>query len=135
MRIFCTREKLAEFVNPIPDDWQALIESASLLVAQETRAALYDVDPAGMPTDPDVIDAMAEAVAVQVREWVQAGLDPVAGYMGTKGEVASSSIDGASVSFTTKDAESVKLALTSLCPMAVAVLADAGLVGGLPWAY
>ncbi|QMV84091.1 hypothetical protein HW450_06760 [Corynebacterium hindlerae] len=135
MRIFCTREKLAEFVSEIPDDADVLLQLASLLAARETRAALYDTDPAGMPTDPDVIDAMAEAVAVQVREWVQSGVDPVAGYLGTKGEVASSSIDGASVSFATKDSESVRLALSSLCPMAVAVLADAGLVGGLPWAY
>ena len=135
MRIFAGREKLAEYVAELPDDADALIQAASLLVSRETRAALYDVDPAGMPTDPDVIDAFAEAVCVQVREWVQAGLNPNAGYVGTQAEVAKSSMDGASVEFTTKDAESVRLALSSLCPMAVAVLSDAGLVGGLPWAY
>lgn len=132
MRVFADDGKLAEFVRELPDHPDKWLMYASGLVAKATRAALYDVDPSGMPTDPDVIDAMAAATCLQVAEWQAAGLDPVAGVAGQGETVTSTSMEGASFSFES-DAAVKTMSLTQLCDLSMTVLEDAGLTGGQPW--
>lgn len=133
MRVFADEHKLAEFVLELPDDADAWLIRASALVSRATRSAMYETTPAGMPTDPDVIDAMAEATCLQVAEWQGAGVDPVAGVSGQSAGVSSTSLDGASITFTSTPEELITLSLTELCDLSLTVLEDAGLVGHHPW--
>ncbi|MGP6175437.1 hypothetical protein [Corynebacterium sp. A21] len=134
MRVFADENKLAEYMRDLPEDAAQWLIRASALVSKATRSALYDTDPAGMPTDPEVIEAMAVATCLQVAEWQGAGLNPVAGVAGQEQKVASSSLDGASVTLTQVSEGLVTVTLTELCDLSQTVLDDAGLSGWQPWA-
>lgn len=129
MLVYATVEQLAEHVAEIPDNAEVLLARASLLVRKATRFDLYDTTPAGLPEEPEVIDAFRDATCVQVAEWVALEVDPVAGAAGVQGAVASSSIAGGSVSFDTSHVELVRASVNSLCATAVDVLRAEGLAG------
>ena len=108
-------------------DVQYLAE-ASRLVRAATRNDLYDVSPAGAPTDPGLIDGFAEATCLQVRAWIVLGLDPVAGKAGMDSSVVSASVNGASVSYgSAGQDEAAAESLDCLVPAALDVLRDLGM--------
>lgn len=112
---------------------QPLIRRASSMVQRAVRSARFEVTPAGMPEDPDVMDALRGAVCEQVTVWVENDISPTAIASAT-GAVTSSSIGDASVSYSSVDAAQVKdQAANELCDAALDILANAGLVGGWPW--
>ncbi|WP_408934444.1 hypothetical protein [Corynebacterium marquesiae] len=112
---------------------QPLIRRASSMVQRAVRSARFEVTPAGMPEDPDVMDALRDAVCEQVTVWVENDISPTAIASAT-GAVTSSSIGDASVSYSSVDAAQVKdQAANELCDAALDILANAGLVGGWPW--
>ena len=112
---------------------QPLIRRASSMVQRAVRSARFEVTPAGMPEDPDVMDALRDAVCEQVTVWVENDINPTAIASAT-GAVTSSSIGDASVSYSSVDAAQVKdQAANELCDAALDILANAGLVGGWPW--
>ena len=55
-----------------------LIRRASSMVQRAVRAARFEVTPAGMPEDPDVMDALRGAVCEQVTVWVENDISPTA---------------------------------------------------------
>lgn len=133
MRIYATTDAVERWMGEAPpENAEALLRRASTMVAHATRAAVYDTTPAGMPSDPDVAEAMEEAVCAQVAMWATAGVDPASATVSA--QVSRSSIDGASVDYDTAmaTAEQNKMR-TELCPEAVEILTIAGLIGGRPW--
>lgn len=112
---------------------QPLIRRASSMVQRAVRSARFEVTPAGMPEDPDVMDALRDAVCEQVTVWVENDISPTAIASAT-GAVTSSSIGDASVSYSSVDAAQIKdQAANELCDAALDILANAGLIGGWPW--
>lgn len=112
---------------------EPLIRRASSMVQRAVRAARFEVTPAGMPEDPDVMDALRGAVCEQVTVWAENDINPTV-IEASSGGVTSSSIGDASVSYSTVEAASVKdQAANELCDAAQDILFNAGLIGGWPW--
>jgi hypothetical protein len=115
-----------------PDNADILLRSASLLVRQATRSAVYATDATGLPTDVDVVAAFTAATCAHAAALAGAGVDPLAA--GTEAGVSSTSIGSASVTtlgYLGAEAAKLKLA-TTLCPEAAAILDAAGLLGCAP---
>ncbi|GAB2731796.1 hypothetical protein [Streptomyces bullii] len=76
-RVYATTTQLADALNKAPPlNAVELLERASALLDSEfLKAAVYDVDVDGMPTDPDVAKAFAAAVCAQVEFWGEVGVE------------------------------------------------------------
>lgn len=137
MRVYAQPDDLADWIAPddLPDDAEGarLIRYASPLVGKAVLCDRYEVDPAGLPTEPDVIEAMQAATCIHVALWVRAGIDPGAGVAGRQIGIAKQSGDGGSVEYAdTVTADQVRQSLISLCDTAIEVLKDAGLCSTRP---
>lgn len=133
MLVYANRDALEAWTGePSPDNWEQLIRRASVMVGVATRAARYEVTPAGLPADDDQAEAMRDAVCAQVNAWIIAGVDPLGESLSAK--VTSSTIDGASVTLdvASEAADRQRIAST-LCSDAWDILQLAGLIGGMPW--
>lgn len=133
MLVYANRDALEAWTGePAPDNWEQLIRRASVMVGVATRAARYEVTPAGLPADDDQAEAMRDAVCAQVNAWIIAGVDPLGESLSAK--VTTSTIDGASVTLdvATEAADRQRIAST-LCSDAWGILQLAGLLGGAPW--
>jgi hypothetical protein len=97
--VYATDAELGAWCNPLPDNADSLLRDASALVRKATRNDRYDVDAAGKPTDPDVIEAFRDATCKQVAIWAANDIDSNKGVAGLEQLPASSSIAGASVSY------------------------------------
>lgn len=118
-----------------------LLGAASRLVRDATRAAIYDTDSAGKPSDPDILAAFVEATVLHARALLDAGItNPAAGATaGATATVSSASILGASITYaagwsaasgsTVTDDRAALLA--TLCPDAVWALESAGVFPGV----
>ncbi|MDF3280482.1 hypothetical protein [Gordonia sp. N1V] len=134
MPVYANATELAAFMESedVLDTVGPLLRKASLLVTSACRLDCFDVTPTGIPTDDDLAEAMRDATCAQVERWLAAGVDPFAGGAQT-GVVASSSVDGASVSFTAPTiADNTALADT-LCDDARRILRNAGLASSAVW--
>lgn len=109
------------------------IKFASQLVRTATRCDHYEVDPAGLPTEPDVIEAMRDATCAHAAMWIEAGINPAAGTLGREIGIASQSADGGSVTYSDAiTAEEVAASLKALTPTALDILRSAGLASSRP---
>ena len=127
MLVYAEPHHLADHLAEVPDNAEALIRYASVLVRRATRFDVYDTTPAGMPDDPWVIEAFRDATCVQAAMWAQNGIDPGKGGAGVDGGVESSSIAGGTVKYDTTHVEVARASVDTLSPMAVAVLRAEGL--------
>ena len=66
-RIYATKEQLEAFLDgdPVPEGAGRLLRSASRDVDEMLLTAVYPVDAAGLPTDPDHEEAIREATCLQ----------------------------------------------------------------------
>lgn len=142
MLIYATPDDLAEWWGkPAPDNAVSLLRAASLLVARETRTAVYDVQPSGLPRHADDLAAFRNAVTAQAAFWATNSLDPTAGTLSEsgKGNVIGKTIKGASLNYSVTLVENDKKARTaavhSLCDEAWTILDVAGLVNQQPWSH
>lgn len=85
MDAYATEAQLAAWVGDlvtVPADAARLLVRASTLIDATVRGQ-YTVDTAGIPTDPDIAKALADAVCAQVEQWIEVGehndLDGLAG--------------------------------------------------------
>lgn len=109
------------------------IKFASALVRRTTALDHYEVDPAGAPTDPDVIEAMRDATCAHAAMWIEAGINPAAGTVGREIGIASQSADGGSVTYADSvSADEVASSLKHLCSTALDILHSAGLASTRP---
>ncbi|KJK40223.1 hypothetical protein UK15_07680 [Streptomyces variegatus] len=77
VRSYATTTQLANILHKAPplDAVELLERATDLLDSDFLKAAVYDVDDAGMPTDPVVRAAFAEAVCRQVEFWGEVGVE------------------------------------------------------------
>jgi hypothetical protein len=94
-RIYATAEQYTENTGqPAPADLGARLARASrFLDSTVLRLCVYDVDAAGMPTNPVVADAFAAATCAQVWAWDESGDE-----QGSAGKFGSVSIGSVSLS-------------------------------------
>ncbi|NKY60358.1 hypothetical protein [Nocardia flavorosea] len=119
----------------VPEEPVALraIKFASALVRRATSCDHYEVDPAGSPTEPDVIEAMRDATCAHAAMWIEAGINPAAGSAGREIGIQSQSADGGSVTYgDSVSAEEVERSLNFLSPVALGILKSAGLASTRP---
>lgn len=137
MLIFATHYDVTKWMDEPLDgrNIDSFLRRASVMVQRAVRAARFAVTPAGMPEDPDIEDALRDAVCEQVAVWLENDVNPVE-VTSAATPVASSSIGDASINYgdsaasnAAKDAVS-----TELHPAAFDILANAGLTGGYLWA-
>lgn len=114
----------------VPEHANRLIRSASLLVAEATRAAVYDVDTTtGLPYALTYVEALRDATCAQVAAWDALGIDPAKGAAGAPALESAKSIGGASISYAVDvQAAAGAQAATGLCEEALRILAGAGLL-------
>lgn len=76
-RTYATTTQLANYLGAAPplDAARLLVEATKLLDSAFLRAALYDVDDDGMPTDDLVAAGFADAVCAQVEFWGEVGVE------------------------------------------------------------
>lgn len=74
-RTYATTTQLANYLGAAPplNAARLLREASKILDSDFLRAAVYDVDDAGLPTDAEVAAAFADAVCAQVQFWGEAG--------------------------------------------------------------
>ncbi|QKN87652.1 head-to-tail adaptor [Streptomyces phage Cumberbatch] len=126
-RVYATPDQLAEYTGqPAPADASRLLARASEDVEDALTTAIYDTDNAGMPTDPDVISAMADATCAQVEYVTAQGGDDT----GAAGQWDSVSIGP--VSMSGRRGGPVGAAV-DIGPRALRTLARAGLLPGVIW--
>lgn len=77
VRSYATTTQLANFLHAAPPlDAVELLERATRLLDSDfLKAAVYDVDDEGMPTDSVVQAAFAEAVCAQAEFWGEVGME------------------------------------------------------------
>ncbi|MGW4305076.1 hypothetical protein [Streptomyces californicus] len=126
-RVYATPEQLADATgHPAPADAVRLLTRASEDVEDALRAAVYDTDATGMPTDPAVRDALAAATCAQVEYVTAQGGDDTgaAGQWGSVhiGPVTMSDRKGGPVG-----------AAVDIGPRALRTLTRAGLLPGVIW--
>lgn len=134
MRVYATSsDYFAAFPADSTDDIEPFLRTASRLVYLATRMATYDVDSSGKPSDPTISAAFTEATVLHANAMIGAGItNPAAGAAGLPGQVASSSIGSASITYARNaDADTARVALLSgLCEDARWALDSAGLLSG-----
>ncbi|MDR7385213.1 hypothetical protein [Promicromonospora iranensis] len=130
--VYAAEADLAEApwsISPAPANAGKLLLHASLLVAKETRSALYATDTEGYPSNTVVRAAFRDATCAQVDAWVAAGIDPTAAGAGQSGVVAAKKYGPRDVQYATyeRDAKQRGYLTTHLADTAVQILAALGL--------
>ncbi|WP_406334353.1 hypothetical protein OG814_11820 [Streptomyces zaomyceticus] len=127
-RVYATPEQLTEWTGrPAPADADRILARASEDIDDALLTALYDVDDNGMPTDPDVAQALTDATCAQV-EYQQA--------TGDDGTGAASRWDSVSigpVSLSGRRQGAGTPGEADLADRARRALARAGLLPGVVW--
>ena len=135
MLIFATPADVEKWMDEPLDgrSVDSLLRRASSLVQRAVRSARFAVTPAGMPEDPDIMDALRDATCEQVAVWVENDITPSKLEAGTA-QVTTSSIGDATIGVSGAEAAATRdNAANTLCEYAQEILANAGLIRGFPW--
>ena len=133
MIVYATHTDLTSWIGApqAESEVKGHLRAASVLVRDACVNDLYDITPAGLPSDPDLAEALVEATCAQAEIWLALGVDPVAGAAALEAEVTKSSIDGASIEVdasVSAAATAAKVAsLDCLAPIALSILRAVGL--------
>lgn len=120
------------YLATAPTQVELKLERASRTVDQALLTAVYDVDEDGLPTDPDVQEALRTATCEQVTAWEALGEDGT-GAASSWDDVQIGSVRLARRSQT--GAGGSGSAATRLAPQAWAALQQAGLTGHEPYTF
>lgn len=133
--VYATTAELESWTGVTPDNparATALLRRASILVQRAIRNDLYDTEPSGVPSDPDLAEAVRDATCAQTEVWLASDLDVIAGPGGQPALPTVSAIDGAQVSFDAYLTATARTgALTQLDNVALHILRAAGLASGV----
>ncbi|APD18540.1 hypothetical protein SEA_PICARD_9 [Streptomyces phage Picard] len=125
-RVYATPDQLAAWTGtPAPADAERLLARASSDVDAALMCAVYDTTADGMPTDPAVVQALADATCAQVEYQLATGDDGT----GAAGRWGSVSIGPVSLG-DRRDAPQAPGGL-DLAPRAHRALMQAGLLPGV----
>ncbi|MET7450680.1 hypothetical protein ABZT03_02065 [Streptomyces sp. NPDC005574] len=125
-RVYATPEQLAAWTGqPAPSDAGRLLARASEDVDDALLTALYCTDTAGMPTNPKIVQALADATCAQVEYQLATG-DDGTGAAGRWGSVSIGPVSLSDRRDSTPTANEVDLA-----PRAFRALKRAGLLPGV----
>lgn len=132
MLTFATEDDVARFCDgDVPENIPPLIRKASTMVQHAVRFARFDVTPAGAPTDPDVSDALRDAVCAQIAMWHESNIDP--NRVDARGAVTSSKIGDAQINYDSSQSQALAAAKDELCEESCYILSNAGLSDGVVW--
>jgi hypothetical protein len=127
-RVYATPEQLTAWTGePAPPDAERLLARASADVDDALLCAVYDTNDAGMPTDPAIVQALADATCAQVEYQLATG-DDGTGAAGRWGSVSIGPVSLGDRRDSTAAAGDVDLA-----PRAHRALRRAGLLPGVIW--
>jgi len=127
-RSYATPEQLTAWTGqPAPADAERLLARASEDIDDALLTACYAVNSAGMPTDPVVVSALADAVCAQVEYQLATGDDGT----GAAGKWGSVSIGPVSLGDRRDNPQAA--ADVDLAPRAHRALTRAGLLPGVIW--
>ncbi|WP_406188382.1 hypothetical protein [[Kitasatospora] papulosa] len=127
-RIYATPEQLTAWTGqPAPPDADRLLARASEDVDDALLSAVYDTDALGVPTDPEIVAALANATCAQV-EYQQATGDDGTGAAGRWDAVSIGPVSLSGRQSGPQSAGDVDLA-----PRAHRALKRAGLLPGVIW--
>lgn len=131
MLVFATSADVEKWTGmPAVEGADRLIKKASGMVQQAVRRARFDVEPSGLPADPDVADALRDAVCAQVEYWDGAEVTKA----DTTARISNTGLDGASMGFDTATAAATAAhTADSLCDEAWTILDNEGLTRGAVW--
>lgn len=119
-----------------PDTLRRVTGVACHAVRRHTSLARYDADDDGLPSRPDLREAMREATCAQAVTVVAHGLvdDVLTGGVTAEPTLESTSSNGKSLRFKNDSATSARAQIVSggLVPEARMILDAAGLLGGVP---
>ncbi|WP_280357078.1 hypothetical protein [Nocardia otitidiscaviarum] len=135
MLVYAVPDDLADWLTDLPTTAAAtqLIRFASQLVRSATRCDLYDTDPAGLPVDLDIAEALKNATCAQAAQWHLAGIDPAAGTVGRDVAIKTQTADGGSVTYAdAPSAQEIAASLKTLSSAALLILRNAGLASTRP---
>lgn len=139
MLIYATPGDLSTWMSPatLPDNADALLRSASMLVQDATINQYYDVDGTGLPTDATVLQAFNDATCAQALAWTTLGVDPTAGGVAQSKVAAAKSIGTAHITYADSGAAAQARAdsLGALVPDAARILHLAGLLSSHVWFF
>ncbi|WP_432026836.1 hypothetical protein [Streptomyces sp. 1222.5] len=124
-RVYATPEQV--WTGQPPADADRLLARASEDIDDALLTAVYRTDSAGVPTDPAVVTALAEAVRAQIEYWAATGDDGT----GAAGKWDAVSIGPVSLSGR-KDPPAAA-GDVDLAPRAHRALTRAGLLPGVIW--
>jgi hypothetical protein len=125
-RVYATVPEYEAFTGTTaPANAARLLARASRLVSAATKAAIYDTDPAGYPSDSDVRKAFRDATCAQAEEWAKR--DAAAGDASDPAASPWTSISAGSLSFSRQSAPKVTAEDTELTPEAREILAELNL--------
>ncbi|MGW5673940.1 hypothetical protein ACWEV4_02410 [Streptomyces sp. NPDC003860] len=127
-RVYATPEQLAAWTGaPAPADAERLLARASEDVSDALLTAVYETSSVGMPTDPSVVQALADATCAQV-EWQLASGDDGTGAAGQW-----DSVSIGPVSLSGRQPGPPAASDIALAPRAHRALRRAGLLPGVIW--
>ncbi|MET9468491.1 hypothetical protein ABZY44_27630 [Streptomyces sp. NPDC006544] len=127
-RIYATPEQFTAWSGkPAPPDADRLLTRASEDVDDALTTALYDTDGMGMPTEPAVVAAFADAVCAQVEYQLAAGTD------GTGADDRWDSVSLGPVAMSGRRTGTQAPGTVDLAPRAYRALTRAGLQVGVIW--
>ncbi|MGW3511181.1 hypothetical protein [Streptomyces sp. NPDC000994] len=128
-RVYATPEDLTAWTGrPAPDDAERMLARASEDVDDALLTAVYRTDEAGMPTNPKIRRALADATCAQVEYQTAAGDDGT----GAAGRWGSVSIGPVRLG-DRKDGGPQAAGGVDLAPRAHRALTRAGLLPGVVW--
>lgn len=127
-RVYATPEQLTAYTGrPAPADADRLLARASEDVDSALLTAVYATDATGRPTDPDVIEALADAACAQVEYWQETG------DTGTGAASRWDSVSIGPVNLSGRRDTATAASDVDLAPRAHRALARAGLLPGVIW--
>jgi hypothetical protein len=128
--VYATAADLTAYLAPeaVPDGAAERLRDASRDISVALRLATYDVDAAGAPTEPYVIEACRDAACEQALY-----LADVDDRTGAGGRLASASLDGASYTYSSAAQAAAASGQIEIGPRALQALTLAGVTPADPW--